>query len=197
MNLDTELAGWRQQWQSDEAVAPDLRKMVERHTRAMKWMLAADVMVTVAIGGGVLAYAIRQPLPGVGLLAACTWLFIAAAWIARLKINRGTWAPAALDTAAFMELSIRRCRARLAASRFGAGLFLIQICFCLGWIYHYSEHHQSLAAWLFFGSVAIDLVWLFAMLFFAALVWYRRKQRRQLEWLLALRGETLPVSDPR
>ena len=196
MNIDAELDVWRRQWQSGvEPVPPDLLRKVELQSRFMKIAFAADILVTAGIGGGVIALAVRSPKPDILLLAIVTWLFIFAAWTFSLTVNRGTWSPAALDTASFVDLSIRHCRARLAAVRFGTVLYLSEIAFCLGWIYrHAPQNRPSLLAWLVFSSLLIDMVWMCTLAFFAFLFWYRRKKRAELAWLLDLQRQ---ISEPR
>jgi len=190
MNVDAELDAWRREWQTDNAVPADLRRKVERQSRWMKIALAADILVTVSIGGGALWFALRSPRPPYILLAAATWLFIGAAWTFSLSVNRGNWAPASIDTAAFVELSIRRCRARLAAVWFGAALFLSETAFCLGWIYRQMpEPRKPLWQWLRFGSTAIDVVWPAAVLFGVFLFLYRRHKLAELAYLRNLHGE--------
>jgi len=185
MSLDTELETWRRQWQSDTAVPPDLRRRVERQSRWLKIGIAADILVTAAIGGGVIALAARAPHPDMLLLAAATWTFIAIAWAFRLIVSRGLWSPAAIDTAAFVDLSIRRCRAQLKATVFGAVLFVCELAFCMGWIYRHVAPRPPLLMWLF-GSLFNGLVWLASLALFVFLVWYRRKKRAELAWLLGL-----------
>jgi hypothetical protein len=95
-----------------------------------------------------------------------------------------------MDTATFLDLSVRRCRGRLAAIRFGACLFVCEIAFCLIWIYnHAPEHRLSFPAWLLFSSLAIDIVWLVTLAFSVLLVWYSRRKRAELASLLELNGE--------
>jgi len=187
MSIDSELELWREQWQSATAVPPDLRRRVERQSRFMKIMLAADVLVTVVIGGGTAAWAVRSPAPDTLLLAVFTWLFIGAAWMFSRHANRGNWSPAAIHTAAFVDLSIRRCRGRLASLQFGACLYVCEMAFCLGWIYHHAgPDRKPLVTWLLFSSTFIDMVWLGSAAFFAFLFWYRRKKRAELAYLLRL-----------
>jgi len=61
MSLDTELETWRREWQSETTVPPDLRRRVERQSRWRKVTVAGDILVTVVIGGGVIALAAREP----------------------------------------------------------------------------------------------------------------------------------------
>ena len=97
----------------------------------------------------------------------------------------GLWSTAAVDTASFLDLSIKRCQAQIKAMRFGAGLFVCELAFCLGWVYRYSATRVPLLTWLF-GSVFNWLVWLFSLAFFVFVVWYGRKKRAELAWLLSL-----------
>jgi hypothetical protein len=122
--------------------------------------LRPTILVTVVIGGGVIALGARSPQPDMLLLAAATWSFIAVAWAFRLTVSRGLWSPNAIDTAAFVDLFIRRCHAQLKATVFGAGLDVCEMAFCLGWIYRHSAPRAPLLAWLF-GSLFNGLVWLF------------------------------------
>ena len=185
MSMDTELETWRREWQSETAVPPDLRRRVERQSRWLQIGIAGEILVTVVIGGGVIALAARSPKPDMLVLAAATWFFIAIAWAFRLTITRGLWSPAAIDTAAFVDLSVRRCRAQLKATVFGAGLFVCEMAFCLGWIYRHKAPRAPLLPWLF-DSWINGLVWLFSAAFVVFLVWYRRKKRAELAWLAGL-----------
>jgi hypothetical protein len=198
MNIDAELDVWRRQWQSETTVPLDLRKKVERQTRFMKIGLLADILVTIVIGGGTIVWALRSPQSDIVLLAAVTWLFLAAAWTFTLTVNRGSWSPSTLDTASFVELSVRRCRGRLAAVWFGAILFLCNIVFCLGWVYNHSpEARKPLLPWLFFSSLASDIIWLATLAFSVFLVWYRRRKRAELAYFLDLRGQLIHTAPGR
>lgn len=156
----------------------------------MKIGLIADSLVTLVMGGGATIWALRSPGSGMGLVSAATWFFLAAAWMFALITKRGLWAPSAIDTASFVDLSIRRCRAALAAIWFGASLFVSEVAFGLGWAYRHSgEESQPLLRWLWFSSLRIDIVWIFTVAFFVAIVWYRRKKKAELTSLLTLRSE--------
>jgi hypothetical protein len=198
MNMDAELDVWRGQWQSGTTIPLDLRRRVERRSRLMKVGLIADILVTIVMGGGSTVWALYSPEPDTILLSAVIWLFLAAAWTIVLTFSRGAWFPSALDAAAFVDLTVRRCRGALAAIRFAAGLYLCEIAFCLGWIYNHSpEHRKRLLTWLFFSSLRIDIVWLATLAFFGFLIWYRRNQRAELAHLVTLRAQISPSADER
>jgi hypothetical protein len=135
MTPDLELQAWREEWQADAEVPADLRRKVARGTRYMRLMLAAEVLVTVTIGGGSTLWAALDPRTEMLVLAGAVWLFLTAAWTVAIITRRGTWSPAAPTTADFVDLSIRRCRSRLAAMRFGVGLYFVEMAFCLAWLY--------------------------------------------------------------
>jgi len=176
MSLDAELEVWRREWQSETSVPADLRRKVERHTRFMRLMLAAELLVSAVMGGGTTALAIRSPRVDMVVLAVAVWTFIAAAWTFALRSRRGLWAPAALNHAAFVDLSIRRCRASLAATVFGFWLYGCEMVFCLAWIYHRSGLSSGLL--LFVG--------VFTIAFAGFMLRYRRRKRMELEYLARL-----------
>jgi hypothetical protein len=185
MSMDTELETWRRDWQLETAIPADLRRRVERQSRWLKIGIAGDILVTAVIGGGVMALAARSQQRDMPLLVAATWSFIAIAWVFRLTITRGLWSPAAIDTAAFVDLSVGRCRAHLRATLFGAGLYVCEMAFCLGWLYRHSAPRRPRLAWLF-GTPFNGFVWLFSLALFGSLAWYRRKKRAELAWLATL-----------
>lgn len=188
MNIDAELGVWRSQWQSDTSVPVDLRRMVERQSRWMKFHLLSEVVVTITIGGWTAGWAVRDPQPHIILLAIWTWVLIVAAWTFSLRGSRGNWSPSAQDTSVFIDLSVRRCRARLAAIRFSAGFFLVQMVFVLGWVHEYSPaHSMPLLKWLSFSSLPIDAVWFCTAAFYGFLIWLRRRKAGELSYFLNLR----------
>src|ERR1035441_8182099 len=132
---DLELESWREQWQADAEVPVDLRRKVARDTRNMRIMLALEGLVTVTIGGGSIVWAALEPRTEMLVLAAAVWIFLAAAWTFAVISRRGAWGPAAVTTADFIDLSMRRCRGKLAAARFGVGLYFAEMAFCLTWLY--------------------------------------------------------------
>jgi len=193
MSADTELEKWRGQWQIEEVIPDSLRKNVERQSRLMKLGIACDVLVTVIIGGGSTIWAFRSQDSGNSLVAIASWLFLAAAWTAVLILNRGLWVPAALDSSAYLDLSVQRCQGALKTVWFAAALFLIEIAFGLSWAYLHTSRQTPVLQWLAFSSLRIDIVWMCTALFFATLFWYRNRKRRELEKLLRMVSEVTPV----
>jgi hypothetical protein len=182
MKLDAELDLWREQWQSSSAapVLPDLRKRVARESLFMRIMVIADILVTLVIGGGTVVFALRDPRPATAILAAATWLFIAAAWIFGLSNRKNAWSPSASTTSAFLDISIRRTRANLRAVTFGAILYAVEMAFCLSWV-----HRESGAL----SSILIFVITLITIILAALLIIYRKKKRADLTYLLNLRRD--------
>jgi len=175
MMPDLELEAWREQWQADAEVPADLRRKVARGTRTMRVTLALELLVTVTIGGGSTLWAAVEPSTEMLVLAVAVWLFLAAAWSIAFVTRRGTWSPAALTTADFVDLSIRRCRGKLAATRFGIGLYFAEMAFCLTWLYRDPARRVPAPA-IIFGVVT--------PVFLIGVARFRRKVQAEIESLL-------------
>ena len=186
MSVDTELEAWRQEWQSAAPPMPDLAAMVKRQTRFMRIMLASEVLVTVVVGGVTTALAVRSPRADMFLLAAAVWVFIGSAWIFALRTRRGCWAPAALNTSAFVDVSIRRCRASLAAGWFGAVLYCCEMLFCLAWIYHHKSEAGRVSLGTFLTSTTVIATAIGTLALVPLLIWYRRRKLSDLARLRKL-----------
>jgi hypothetical protein len=189
MSVDAELDAWRREWQSERRELPDLSVRVRRHSRFMKAMLASETAVTVVIGGGAVGWAVRTAETDVIVLAGAVWLFLAAAWIFAFKSRKGCWAPAAQSASAYLDISIRRCRGSMAASIFGTVLYFCEIFFCLIWIYRRTSSSTGLSPYAFLTSPIIIGVWACTVVFVVAMIWYRRRKRVELDYLLELERE--------
>jgi hypothetical protein len=182
MRADAELDNWRSQWRAESTALPDLSAKVQRHSRFMRFMLACEVLITAAMGGTTTAWAWVSAEPDVIVLAAAVWLFIGVAWTFGLMNRRGCWAPAAQSTTAFLDLSIRRCRAGIAAARFAIVLFFGELLFCLIWV----QRRRSLPAWDYFTSGPVLAVWAATAAFLVFITVSRRKKHAELAYLLEL-----------
>jgi hypothetical protein len=174
---DLELQAWREQWQADTEVPADLRRKVERESRNMRLLVGAEVAVTLVIGGGSTLLAAMDPRTEMIVLAAAVWVLFGAAWAFAILNRQGIWSPAAVSTAEFVSLSIRRCQRSLAASAFGAVLYFVEMAFCLTWLYWDPARRKPLPAIIF--AVATPIVWVW-------LVRYRRKTKTELDRLLEM-----------
>ena len=180
MKSDLELEAWRDQWQAVTEVPADLRRKVERGSRNLRLLLAFEVLITVVLGGGSTLWAAMEPRNEMVVLSAAVWLFLGAAWWFGMMNRRGTWSPASVSTSEFIDLSIRRCQRRLAASGFGAGLYFVEVAFCLTWLYWEPARREPLPAIIFAVATPIFLV---------ALARYRRKTKAELVRLMELQRD--------
>jgi hypothetical protein len=171
---DLELQAWREQWQADTEVPADLRLKVERESRNMRLLVAAEIAVTLVIGGGSTLLALMDPRTEMIVLAAAVWVLFAAAWAFAIMNRQGIWSPAAVSTAEFVSLSIRRCQRSLAAVAFGAVLYFVEMAFCLTWLYWDPARRTPLPAIVFAAATPVFLIWLLR---------YRRQKKAELERL--------------
>jgi hypothetical protein len=178
MSGDAELDLWRNQWQREDVIPAGLRRKVERHGRFLRIMVLGDLLVTAVIGGATAAWAIQSRQPDVVVLALGTWTFIAAAWAFSWMTRRGLFTPSALNTAAFVDLSIRRCRAALASVVFGIILYFVEMIFCLAWLNHRGRLSWEVLLLVGIGSVA----------FVVLILRHRRTKRAELAWLRSLQA---------
>jgi hypothetical protein len=192
MNTDAELAVWRRQWAAqtdtgnDAHWAEDLKRRVARDSRLMKIGLIAPILVTIGVGGGFTALALTSASPVNVVLVAEVWFFIAVAWAGCLWLARGTWRPLGETTAAFADISIRRCRSNVRTASFGVWLYLFQLAFTVLW--HLNSLSVELTVLLTTWPVVL-IGWLGLPAIFAWRFWFVRRQRAKLEHLLDLQRQ--------
>ncbi len=176
--IDLELEQWQRQWRTQETVPPDLAKAVEAGTRKMRLGRIAEIITTLVMGGGAIAWAVAASRTEVTVLAIAAWLFLAIAWTASLLLSRGMWQPVTATTAAFVEISILRCVRRIQAIWIQAALYAAILTFDLIWLY-YSREESSVTEFLM-RPVVLAFLFLVTPLAAAAAMWYRRRLLREL-----------------
>jgi hypothetical protein len=184
MSSNVEMDAWRLLWQTatEAPVAADLRDRVARETRRRRVLLIAPIAVTATMGTWTLARVIDAPDFDNVVLTVEAWIFMAVAWAAGLWIDRGSWRPMADTTAAFVEISIRRCRATLLSLRLGGVMYVWQLLFISLWrLATGTDAAVLLTSWSM-----ILLGWIGLPAFFAFVAIYGRIKRAELEYLLAL-----------
>ena len=187
MKLDPELAGWQAQWRTQATIPPILVHRVQRDLRRMWWGVAAEIAVTVIMGGGSAAWAVASHQPDVAALAGGLWIILAIAWSTSVLLRHGAWQPAAVTTAAFIEISVLRCRRALWALTAQAILFVPILTFDLVWLY---VHRGETDIWTFLMRPAVVLIgWGGTLAAGAAALWHRRTLRREMDRLRQLRHQ--------
>jgi hypothetical protein len=189
MELDLELDGWRREWQADTAGTIDLTARVERETRRMRYILIGDILITVILGGGTIAWAAVSRRSDLMVLVGGVWTFLAIAWLMSWVLRRGAWTPLAATTAAFLDLSILRCRRRREATYGQCALYVAILSFDLWWIRTYNPPHAAMDVVAFLTTPALLIVWLVTAVLAVVAVLNFRRLGRELEMLVALRDD--------
>ena len=190
MNVDTELASWQRQWQGQPVsdIPQHLRRLVERESRRMRWSLLSPVLATIVVGGIFTAPALRSGEADAIGLAVSVWIIFALTWTFFLWNSAGTWRPEAETTAAFLDVSLRRCHRAIRGAAFGVVLYVGELAFCISWILrHPSGAPRETLSSLVLGWPVGAVVWLVTPAFFAFVFWYLRRRRRELAALEAFR----------
>ena len=188
MKSDTELQAWRQQWHSQPLVPMDLISKVERQTADMKLYRFAEYLVTVVMGGGSIVLAAVTRNPTLILLSFGIWVFIALAWVFAIRHTRGLWAPGAPTTAAYIDLSIRRCHWRMADARYDSvqGVLITLFVFLIDYqlLVDVGRWSSPADAWWFWILCAVVLIGVLL-----APARKKRKARAELDYLLDLQRQ--------
>ena len=186
MNFDSELQEWRRYWHAQPSVPMDLFRKVEEGTTSMRHYRIAEILVTVFMGGGTLAWAVFNPSTNRILLASGTWFAILLAWIYSLRSTRGIWAATAPTTSAYLDLSIRRCRWKVQNARYDTIQGVLLSAFVLVIDYRIISEMRGAAPpiWLFVGLFVLFSVPL--VVFFVS---KRRKAEAELTYLLDLQQQ--------
>ena len=187
---DDELEIWRRQWHSQPAVPIDLIRRVERQTvymRLARWSLLAPTAVSV--GTSVIA-ALDGRIDAI-VFAVGMWLFVAIGWWFSELNTRGIWAPAAETTAAYLELSIERCRRQLKDYRFGRVMALLITAFVLIGLYQGLKSRGALETASQYWVTGATYVFTVAVVSFAMFLQNqkRKKTEAELTYLLNLQRQ--------
>jgi len=187
---DDELELWRHQWQGQPAVVIDLIRRVERETAEMRfgWLLFFAPASVAAVATVLVA---MKPNTGGVLFAAGLWLFIGiASWFVK-RNSRGVWTPAAETTAAYLELSIERCRRKERDYRFGRVLAVLITAFVLFGSYEGLNARGALKTMASHWIVAATFLYTIGVVGFALFVQHRKRRQTQaeLEYLLNLQRQ--------
>jgi hypothetical protein len=135
---DDELREWIADWQTEPEPAPEvrdnIRRRVKRQTLKMALSLAGEVVLTAGLLAIVIRSAVLWPEPlnlaaMAGLAMLIFWAIGSSLWY-----RRGTWRPSAETASAFLDLSILRCRRRLAALRAGWFLLALEEAILIPWL---------------------------------------------------------------
>lgn len=189
MNPLHDLETLKQQWRAQVPPPPDITALRERlaaDTRAHWRMLALVTLGTLAVLGTVLVHALRGGHPSGWFSFGFTAIFTALVWLVALWLSRGTWRPRDESLAAHLEVSIRRCRAVIAAAPVGIVLYAAGLAGSLYWKQRLlGVEWQTLLA----GPSMILAGWIGGPLYACGMLWNARRHRQQLTVLRDLQRQ--------
>ena len=181
---------WRKEWRTQPAVPIELIRKVERQTvymRLGKWVLILPLSILLVGTAG----AVIRPTPINIILTVGMWLFTLILGAMDVRKRKNLWEPAAETTAAYLDLSIERCRhqsAQLRIVKFAIPLMTAFILVAVYTIFRQSGKFESPTAyWIMIAS----LVWSSAPIWIVWMVMERveRKARAELDYLLNLKRQ--------
>jgi hypothetical protein len=177
---DDELEVWRRQWRGQPEVPIDLIRKVERQTVYARIGLLANVLpLLIAIATSVGAFNNPNPL---SILFACgLWVFIFMGWLFGIRNSKGTWAPAAQTTAAYVELSIARCRSYLNSFRFTVVMSILLTVFVLVGMFEMMSGTGRLQTKASYEAVALSFLWTIAVMSFVVFLLDRKRRKIKIE----------------
>ena len=189
MNAPPDLEQLKQRWQAQAAPGPDvaaLRERVGMDTRAHQRTLVFVGLATLLVVVLTLLYAWRSARAAAWVSFVFTTAFAAVVWVVALWLSRGTWRPRDESTAAYLDVSIQRCKSVIVAAPVGIVLYLAGLAGTLMWKQRLLgvDWDQMLGtpAMIFAG-------WIGAPLYSLFMLWNAQRQRRRLAVLVDLKRQ--------
>ena len=189
MNATPDLGDLRQQWQRQSPPATDvaaLRQRVAADTRTNRRTLVIVAVGTLLMLGYSLLRAARSTEPNTWVSVVFVTCFAVLVWLVALVLSRGTWRPRDESIAAYIDLSIHRCRSVIVAAPIGIVLYVAGLIGSLAWRQRLLgvEWQQLLQA-----PEMILAGWIGAPAYAISMIVNARAQRRRLAFLEKLRSE--------
>jgi hypothetical protein len=159
---DREWDGLAAVWRDTEVDrAGEIRALVRRQSRRMRYLLALEVVVTIVVLGLVASIAIRRPGPVTFWWALASVLHTAVVWAFAWWNRRGVWRPMAETTSAYLRLALDRTLRQRRAAWFAIGLVAIEGAVMFAWV----ELEPARGVWpwisaatVFLGAIAVSVV---------------------------------------
>lgn len=189
MNGPPDLEQMKQRWQAQAVPGPDvaaLRKRVGIDTRAHQRTLVFVALATLLVVVLTLLYAWRSARAAAWVSFVFTTAFAAVVWLVALWLSRGTWRPRDESTAAYLDVSIERCKSVIVAAPVGIALYLAGLAGTLVW-----KQRLLGVDWdQMLGTPAIIFAgWIGAPLYSLCMLWNVQRQRRRLAVLVDLKRQ--------
>jgi hypothetical protein len=189
MNALQELNDMKQRWQTQTAAGPDiaaLRARVAADNRNHRRTLITLAVATLGVLIYSLAHAMTSSSNDAWLSFGFTSGFTTVVWVIALWLSRGTWEPRDGSTAAYLEVSIQRCRSVILAAPVGVVLYLAGLAGSLAW-----KQRLLGLEWeqLLMTPSVIIAGWIGAPLYSLGMLWNAHRHRKRLALLLDLRTQ--------
>mgnify|MGYP003383170549 CR=1 FL=1 len=189
MNAIPELKSLRQQWQGQTPPSTDvvaLRQMVAAESRSNIRTLVIVAIGTVLLLGFTILKGLRSDEPNTWVSVVFATCFAVLVWLVALVLSRGTWRPRDESIAAYIDLSIHRCRSVIVAAPIGIILYVAGLVGSLAWRQRLLgiEWQQLLQA-----PEMILAGWIGAPAYAIGMIINARVQRGRLAFLEKLRRE--------
>jgi hypothetical protein len=189
MNALQELNDMKQRWQTQAAAGPDiaaLRERVAADNRSHRRTLLVLALATLGMLLVSLAHAVGSTRDDAWFSFTFTAGFATLVWVIALWLSRGTWEPRDGSTAAYLEVSIQRCRSVILAAPVGVVLYLAGLAGSLAWKQRLLglelEHLLTTPSMIVAG-------WIGAPLYSLGMLWNAQRHRKRLALLLDLRKQ--------
>ena len=189
MTPNHELESLRQQWRTQASPAIDvatLRQWVAEDSRTNRRTLVIVTLGTLLMLGYTLVRALRSDEPNTWVSVVFVTCFAVLVWLVALALSRGTWRPRDESTAAYLDLSIHRCRSVIVAAPIGIVFYVAGLVGSLVWRQRMLgvEWQQLLQA-----PEMIIAGWIGAPAYAIGMIINAQVQRRRLAILEKLRRE--------
>jgi hypothetical protein len=189
MTRNHELESLRQQWRTQAPPAIDvatLRQWVAEDSRSNRRTLVIVILGTLLMLGYTLLRALRSDEPNTWVSVVFVTCFAVLVWLVALALSRGTWRPRDESTAAYLDLSIHRCRSVIVAAPIGIVFYVAGLVGSLAWRQRMLgvEWQQLLQA-----PEMIIAGWIGAPAYAIGMIINAQVQRRRLAVLEKLRRE--------
>jgi hypothetical protein len=136
VNATPDLGDLRQQWQRQSPPATDvaaLRQRVAVDSRTHRRTLVIVAIGTLLMLGYSLLRAARSDEPNTWVSVVFVTCFAVLVWLVALVLSRGTWRPRDESIAAYLDLSIHRCRSVIVSAPIGIVLYVAGLVGSLAW----------------------------------------------------------------
>ncbi|MFO1504299.1 MAG: hypothetical protein U1F39_10865 [Steroidobacteraceae bacterium] len=189
MNVNSDLDSLRQRWQTQAPPTADvnaLRQRVADESRTNTRTLVIVSIGTLLVLGFTLLRAMRSDEPNTWVSVVFVTCFAVLVWLVAMVLSRGTWRPRDDSIAAYIDLSIHRCRSVIVAAPVGIVLYVAGLIGSLAWRQRLLgvEWQQLLQA-----PEMILAGWIGAPAYAIGMLINARVQRRRLAFLEKLRRE--------